>query len=72
MTDTFVAEQGAGGEAMEDLDKGIVREAGQCLPHVGGLLHFIYNEIIRDKQRLRDGNYNSFEGRSNGPVCLPR
>ena len=27
-TDTFVAEQEAGGEAMEDLDNGIVREVG--------------------------------------------
>ena len=26
--DTFVAEQGMGGEAAEDLDNGIVREAG--------------------------------------------
>ena len=40
-TDTFAAEQGAGGEAMEDLDKDIVHEAGQCVPLVGGLLHFI-------------------------------
>ena len=40
-TDTFVAEQGAGGEAAEDLDNGIVREAGQCIPLVGGLLHFV-------------------------------
>jgi hypothetical protein len=40
-TDTFTAEQGAGGEATEDLDKDIVHEAGQCVPLVGGLLHFI-------------------------------
>jgi len=40
-TDTFVAEQGAGGEAAEDLDNGIAHEASQCVPLVGGLLHFI-------------------------------
>ena len=33
--DTFAAEQGAGGEAAEDLDNGIVREASQCVPLVG-------------------------------------
>ena len=41
VTDTFAAEQGAGGEAAKDLDNGIVREAGQCVPLVGGLLHFV-------------------------------
>jgi hypothetical protein len=40
-TDTFVVEQGVGGEAAEDLSNGIVHEAGQCVPLVGGLLHFI-------------------------------
>ena len=40
-TNTFVAEQGAGEEAAEDLDSGIVREAGQCVPLVGGLLYFV-------------------------------
>ena len=49
MTDTFTAEQGASGEAAEDLDNGIVREAGQCVPLVGGLLHFIYNEITEEE-----------------------
>ena len=39
-TDIFAAEQGAGGEAVEDLDNGIVCEAGQCVPLVGSL-HFI-------------------------------
>jgi hypothetical protein len=34
--DTFVAEQGMGGEAMEDLDNDIIRDAGQCVPLVGG------------------------------------
>ena len=34
-TNTFAAEQGAGGEAMDDLDKDIVHEAGQCVPLVG-------------------------------------
>jgi hypothetical protein len=41
-TDTFTTEQGAGGETAEDLENGIVREAGQCVPLVGGLLHFVY------------------------------
>jgi hypothetical protein len=39
--DTFVAEQGAGGEAVEDLDNDIIHEAGQCVPLIGGLLHFV-------------------------------
>jgi len=33
--DTFAVEQGAGREVAEDLDNGIVREAGQCVPLVG-------------------------------------
>ena len=41
VTNTFAAEQGAGKEAAEDLDNGIVREAGQCVPLVGGLLYFV-------------------------------
>jgi hypothetical protein len=40
-TNTFAAEQGAGGEVAEDLDNGIIREVGQCVPLIGGLLHFI-------------------------------
>ena len=39
--DTFVAEQGEGGETADDLDKDIIHEAGQCVPLVEGLLHFI-------------------------------
>ena len=39
--DTFVAEQGVGGEAAEDLDNDIVHEAGQCVSLVWGLLHFV-------------------------------
>ena len=49
-TDTFAAEQGASGEAVEDLDNGIVYEAGQCIPLVGGLLHFISNEITKEEK----------------------
>ena len=41
-TDTFAVEQGAGREAVEDLNNGIIREAVQCVPLVGGLLHFVY------------------------------
>ena len=40
-TDTFAAEQGAGREVAEDLNKEIVHEASQCVPLVGGLLHFV-------------------------------
>ena len=40
--DTFAVEQGVGREAAEDLDNGIVREASQCVPLVGGLHHFVY------------------------------
>ena len=41
VTDTFAAEQGADGEAVEDLENEILLEAGQCVPLVGGLLHFV-------------------------------
>ena len=40
-SDIFAAEQEAGREAAEDLYNGIIREASQCIPLVGGLLHFI-------------------------------
>ena len=49
-TDTFAAKQGAGGEAAEDLDNGIVREASQCIPLVGSLLHFVSNEITEEEK----------------------
>jgi hypothetical protein len=39
--DIFAVEQGAGEEVMKNLDNGIVREAGQCVLLVGGLLHFV-------------------------------
>ena len=41
VTDTFAAEQGVGGEVSEDLKNDILREASQCVPLIGGLLHFI-------------------------------
>ena len=40
-TDTFVVEQGASREAVEDLDNVIIHDAGQCVPLVGRLLHFV-------------------------------
>ena len=58
VTDTFAAEQGAGGEVAEDLENDILREAGQCVPLVGGLHHFVSvqyeesflsNEITKEK-----------------------
>ena len=50
VTDTFVAEQGASGEAAEDLDNGIIRKAGQCVPLVGGLLHYVSNEFTEEEK----------------------
>ena len=49
VTDTFAAEQRAGGEVAEDLENNILHEAGQCVPLVGGLLHFICNEITEEE-----------------------
>ena len=40
-TNTFAAKEGAGREVAKDLDNDIVCEAGQCVPLVGGLLHFV-------------------------------
>ena len=40
-TDTFAVEQGVGREAVEELDNDVVHEAGQRVPLIGGLLHFI-------------------------------
>ena len=50
MIDTFLAKQGAGGEEAEDLKNNILREAGQCVPLVGGLLHFISIEITKEEK----------------------
>ena len=47
--DTFAAEQGAGREATEYLNNGIIREAGYCIPLVGGRLHFVCNEITKEE-----------------------
>ena len=38
---TYTFAGAIGREAVEDLDNGTVREAGQCIPLVGGLLHFV-------------------------------
>ena len=45
-TNIFAVEQGAGGEAAEGLDKDIIHEASQCVPLVGGLLHFVEPAIV--------------------------
>ena len=45
-TDTFAGEQGAGGEAAEDLQNEILYEAGQCIPIVGSRLHFEESAIV--------------------------
>ena len=44
--DTFVVEQAAGEEAAEDLQNNIFYEAGQCVPVVGGHLHFEKPTIV--------------------------
>ena len=38
------------GEAAEDLNNGIVREAGQYVPLVGGLLYFVSNDITEEEK----------------------
>ena len=45
-TDTFPVEQGVGREAAEDLNKDIIHEAGQCVPLIGGLLHFVSVHVV--------------------------
>ena len=58
-TDTFVTKQGVGGEVVEDLDKDILRDAGQCVPLVGGLLHFIsvqYDESFLSNEITEEEN----------------
>ena len=46
-TNTFAAQQGASGEAAEDLQNNILYDvAGQCVPVVGGRLHFEEPTII--------------------------
>jgi hypothetical protein len=57
-TDTFAAEQGTGREATEHLENNILREAGECVPLIGGVLYFVSvqydksflsNEITEEK-----------------------
>jgi hypothetical protein len=59
-TYTFTIEQGAGGEVPEVLKNDIVREAGQCIPLVSGLLHFVnvqYDEsFLGNKIREEENN----------------
>ena len=58
-TDIFAAEQGAGGEVAEDLNNDIVREAGQCVPLVGRLLHFVsvqYDESFLSNEITKEKN----------------
>ena len=59
VTDTFVAEQGAGGDVAEDLKNDILREAGQCVLFVGGLLHFVsvqYDESFLSNEITEEEN----------------
>ena len=58
-TDTFVVEQGASREVEEDLENNILREAGQCVPLVGGLLHFLsvqYDESFLSNKIIEEDN----------------
>ena len=58
-TDTFPAEQGAGGEVAEDLENDILREASQWVPLVGGLLHFVsvqYDESFLSNEITEEEN----------------
>ena len=41
VTYTFATEQEAGREVEGDLENDILREASECVPLVGGLLHFV-------------------------------
>ena len=58
-TDTFTAEQEAGGEAVEDLKNDILHEAGQCVPLVVGLLYFVnvsYDERFLSNEITEEEN----------------
>ena len=59
VTDKFAAEQGADGEVVEDIENDILHEAGQCVPLVGGLLHFIsvqYDESFLSNEITEEEN----------------
>ena len=59
VTNTFVVEQGARGEVAEDLENDILHEAGQCVPLVGGLLHFVsvrYDESFLSNEITKEKN----------------
>ena len=58
-TNTFTAKQGVGREAMEDLENNILHEASQCIPLVGGLLHFVsvqYDESFLNNEITEEEN----------------
>ena len=58
-TNTFATEQGSSEEAVEDLENDILREAGQCVPLVEGLLHFIseqYDESFLSNEITEEEN----------------
>jgi hypothetical protein len=62
--DTFAAEQGVGGEVAKDLENDILREAGQCVPLVGGLLHMSVCSTIRASSVMRSLRRKIIQGRS--------
>ena len=58
-SDTFAVEQGADGEVVEDPKNDILCEAGQCIPLVGGLLHFVsvqYDESFLSNEITEEEN----------------
>jgi hypothetical protein len=46
VTDPFAAQQGAGGEAVEDLENDFLCEACQCIPIARGLLYYEEPTIV--------------------------
>jgi hypothetical protein len=67
-TDTFVAEQGVGREATEDLDNDFICEAGQYVPLVGGLLHFFACSRMRACLVMKSQKRKIIQQRSNSEV----
>jgi hypothetical protein len=58
-TNRFIVEQGAGGDVAEDLKNDILCEADQCIPLVGGLLHFVsvqYDENFLNNEITEEKN----------------
>ena len=68
VTDTFVAEQGAGGDVAEDLKNDILREAGQCVPLVGASSISYVCSRMRDCSVMRSLKRKIIQQKSNSEV----